>query len=107
MGRNISVFYMNSSHFCTHRCPPGIFKRGFVPPSSEDDMSQPFIDFAHIKEHASFERILEHYQLPVTGRGVQRSVLCPFHREQRPSCKVELKRGIFHCFGCGEKGNVL
>jgi DNA primase len=33
--------------------------------------------------------------------------LCPFHRERRPSCKVELDRKIFHCFGCGEKGNVL
>lgn len=70
-------------------------------------MSQPFIDFTHVKEHASFERILDHYGLKLTGQGTQRAVLCPFHRERRPSCKIELERKIFHCFGCGEKGNVL
>lgn len=70
-------------------------------------MSQPFIDFAYVKEHASFERVLEHYRLKLSGSGTQRAVLCPFHRERRPSCKIELERRIFHCFGCGEKGNVL
>src|SRR5205085_2718638 len=34
-------------------------------------------------------------------------VLCPFHEEHKPSCKIELERKIFHCFGCGTKGNVL
>jgi DNA primase len=70
-------------------------------------MPQPYVDFGHVKEHASFERVLAHYQLALTGHGVQRAVLCPFHRERRPSCKVELDRKIFHCFGCGQKGNIL
>ena len=70
-------------------------------------MSQPYVDFVHTKEHASFERILAHYNLVVTGQGSQRTVLCPFHDDRRPSCKIELERKIFHCFGCGEKGNVL
>jgi DNA primase len=33
--------------------------------------------------------------------------LCPFHRERKPSCKIDLERKIFHCFGCEAKGNVL
>lgn len=70
-------------------------------------MPQAYVDFAHVKEHASFERVLSHYNLQPIGRGVQRSVLCPFHRERRPSCKVELEKNIFHCFGCGKKGNIL
>jgi DNA primase len=70
-------------------------------------MPQPYVDFGHVKEHASFERVLEHYNLKLTGRGTQRAVLCPFHQERRPSCKIELARKIFHCFGCGQKGNVL
>jgi DNA primase len=70
-------------------------------------MPQPFIDFVHVKESASFEQVLAYYNLQLTGRGAQRAVLCPFHRERRPSCKIELDRKIFHCFGCGEKGNVL
>lgn len=70
-------------------------------------MSQPYIDFAHVKENASFERVLADYNMPMTGHGAQRTVLCPFHRERRPSCKIELERKIFHCFGCDAKGNIL
>lgn len=70
-------------------------------------MPQQYIDFAYVKEHASFEPVLAHYSLKLVGKGTQRSVLCPFHRERSPSCKIELERKIFHCFGCGEKGNLL
>jgi DNA primase len=70
-------------------------------------MSQTYIDFGFVKENASFEPILAHYNLKLVGAGAQRSVLCPFHRERKPSCKIELERRIFHCFGCEAKGNVL
>lgn len=70
-------------------------------------MPQQYIDFAYVKEHASFEPVLSHYSVKLVGKGTQRSVLCPFHRERSPSCKIELERKIFHCFGCGEKGNLL
>jgi DNA primase len=70
-------------------------------------MSQPYIDFAFVKESASFERVLAHYKVPLKGTGTQRSILCPFHRETRPSCRVELDRKLFHCFACGESGNIL
>jgi len=70
-------------------------------------MSQPYIDFAFVKENASFERVLAHYQLTLRGSGVQRSILCPFHRDTRPSCRVELDRKIFHCFSCDTSGNIL
>jgi len=41
-------------------------------------MPQPFVDFAHVKEHASFERVLAHYNLALTGHAAQRAILCPF-----------------------------
>ena len=34
--------------------------------------------------------------------------LCPNpeHDDHDPSCSVNLKTGIFYCFGCGFKGNL-
>ena len=33
--------------------------------------------------------------------------VCPFHADTNPSLAVNLKRGGFHCFGCGEKGDLI
>src|ERR1041385_2075252 len=70
-------------------------------------MSQAYIDFAFVKENASFERVLAHYNLQTRGTGVQRSLCCPFHPDKRPSCRVELDKKIWHCFACDASGNIL
>jgi uncharacterized protein (DUF927 family) len=33
--------------------------------------------------------------------------LCPFHEDKNPSLSVNLEKGVFKCFGCGEQGGVV
>ncbi len=39
--------------------------------------------------------------------GTSLTGLCPFHPEKTPSFNVVPHKGIFHCFGCGEGGDVF
>src|SRR5215212_3150453 len=65
------------------------------------------INFDDLKARADFRAVLLHYRLSLVGQGDQAKVLCPFHDDERPSCSVNLAKGLFHCFSCQAKGNVL
>ena len=43
----------------------------------------------------------------LTRRGRELLGLCPFHKEKTPSFTVNEDKGFFHCFGCGEHGDVI
>ena len=51
------------------------------------------------------EVISEAVRLKRTGKNYLG--LCPFHTEKTPSFTVSPDKQIFHCFGCGEGGNVF
>ncbi len=40
-------------------------------------------------------------------RGREFTGLCPFHNEKTPSFTVSDDKSFFHCFGCGEHGDVI
>jgi len=57
------------------------------------------------KEVSLFEVIQESVSLK--RRGSHWTGLCPFHSEKTPSFTVQDESGFYHCFGCGESGNVI
>lgn len=38
--------------------------------------------------------------------GDELMALCPFHEEKYPSFSLNVEKGVFICFGCGESGNI-
>ncbi len=44
---------------------------------------------------------------PVRQRGRDFWCCCPFHEERTPSCKIDPSAQLWHCFGCGEGGDVF
>lgn len=61
---------------------------------------------ARIKEQADIVQIIgEHVDLKRSG--VRFLGLCPFHGEKTPSFSVHGGQQFYHCFGCGESGDVF
>ena len=64
-------------------------------------------DIATVKERTSIEDVVrDHVTLRPAGVGSLKG-LCPFHDEKTPSFTVRPTVGSYHCFGCGEGGDVI
>ncbi|MBM7504666.1 DNA primase [Agromyces aurantiacus] len=63
-------------------------------------------DVEEVKARTNIADIIgEHVSLKSAGVGSMKG-LCPFHDERSPSFHVTPQRGFYHCFGCGESGDV-
>lgn len=51
------------------------------------------------------ELVSEVTKVKKSGRSYM--AVCPFHEEKTPSMSVDRARGLYHCFGCGEGGDVF
>jgi len=60
-----------------------------------------------VRERTNIVDVIKRYvELKRAGTGSWKG-LCPFHTEKTPSFHVHETRQFFHCFGCGEKGDVF
>lgn len=57
--------------------------------------------FQAVKQAVTTRQAAECYGLEVSHNGM---TCCPFHSDHNPSMKVDDR---FHCFGCGEDGDVI
>lgn len=58
--------------------------------------------FTTVKAAVTVRQAAEHYGLQVSRNGM---ALCPFHNDRHPSLCVSDDH--YHCFACGERGDVI
>ncbi|MDQ5816298.1 MAG: DNA primase [Actinomycetota bacterium] len=63
-------------------------------------------DIDALRERADIVDVVSGYTRLKKAGGHTLKGLCPFHSEKTPSFTVDSARGLFHCFGCQEGGNV-
>ena len=63
-------------------------------------------DVKEIKARLDIISIISRYvTLVKSGSGFKGK--CPFHKDDTPSMTVSAEKGLWHCFGCGEGGDVI
>ena len=64
------------------------------------------ITIEDVKRAADIVDVISEFVL-LKKQGINYIGLCPFHSEKTPSFTVSQEKQIFHCFGCGNGGNVF
>ncbi len=74
-------------------------------------METQWVDFKTLRQKLSFEAVLRHYKVEIKAKGKQHHGFCPLPNhggnKNSPSFSAHLEKGIFQCFGCRAKGNLL
>lgn len=63
-------------------------------------------DVKEIKARLDIFSIISRY-VALTKSGAGFKGKCPFHKDDTPSMTVSVEKGLWHCFGCGEGGDVI
>lgn len=62
---------------------------------------------AEVKNAYSIVDYIEQSGISLKGFGNKYKGLCPFHQEKTPSFTVDDATQFYHCFGCGESGDLI
>ena len=57
-----------------------------------------------IKNRLPILQVLTHYKIQVDKHN---QILCPFHPDDKPSCKIYHDTNTYHCFACGKTGDQI
>ena len=60
-----------------------------------------------IKARTDIAELISSYGVAVKRAGSSMKACCPFHNEKTPSFNINVARGFYHCFGCGESGDAI
>jgi len=63
-------------------------------------------DVQAIKERVDVIGLISRY-VSLVKSGANYKGRCPFHKDDTPSMVVNAEKGLWHCFGCGEGGDVI
>lgn len=70
---------------------------GFLEEFEKDDL----------KKKVDIVSLFECFGVKLTRKGKSYTGLCPWHEDKNPSLSVDREKGLYHCFGCGESGDVF
>ena len=56
------------------------------------------MEISDIKQRLSILATLQHYGIKPDRNN---QIKCPFHEDNKPSCRIYPDTNTFHCFGCG------
>jgi len=62
------------------------------------------MEITNIKEKLSIQTVLANYKIKVDRYN---QINCPFHKDDKPSCKIYPETNTYHCFGCGKTGDAI
>lgn len=58
-----------------------------------------------VQDYSPFYKTYLQGSLKPHGEKIQ--ALCPFHKDTNPSLSLDIKTGLFNCFGCKAKGDIF
>lgn len=64
-------------------------------------------DIDEVRQRVNIVDVVGQYVILKTAGAGSMKGLCPFHDERSPSFHVRPQAGFYHCFGCGEGGDVF